>query len=470
MSNYPDFLISAMKGLLNDHTNNEITTEFFKENSNSNSELKNKLNLLEKQFNQELISDYLANYDKYQRTIITNQGENNSSYNKNEINKIDFNPKNTIKSDSDDFSSIFKVEKNEDNIGKTEGFLSKKLKRENEFNSENKSTKKKENKNNTKKLNKEIRNNTKDNLNKVKTMTNTNNDYDFISNNEEKELDKENEQNSLLDSEITINSDIQKNNENYEENDNESKQSIENESKEEQNNNIKDNDFFSFTHDSVNDIEDFYFKGERKKGKKHGFGIYKSKDKKEYFKGYWVDNELQGFGIYVNERTYSYYKGNFVDTYFDGYGRLSIKYPKELHVYEGEFKKDKINGFGIYYYNKKKTIYYMGDFKNDMKNGIGISVQKGQFTYECEYKNDIEDGIGTLNYNDGDIYKGEIFKGKLEGYGIHKHNKKDIHQESDYYGFFKNGDLKFGFFIKGNNKYFAEFQGLNIKKILKTLK
>ena len=145
MSNYPDFLISAMKGLLNDHTNNEIITEFFKENSNS--ELKNKLNLLKKQFNEELITDYLFNHDKYQRTIITNQEKNNSFYNKNEINnienKIDFNLKNIVNNDSDDFSSIFKIEKNEDNIGKTEDFLSKKIKRENEFNSENKSTKKK---------------------------------------------------------------------------------------------------------------------------------------------------------------------------------------------------------------------------------------------------------------------------------------------------------------------------------------
>ena len=72
MSNYPDFLISAMKGLLNDHTKNEIITEFLKENSNS--KLKNKLNLLEKQFNKELIADYLFNSDKYQRTIIENKG------------------------------------------------------------------------------------------------------------------------------------------------------------------------------------------------------------------------------------------------------------------------------------------------------------------------------------------------------------------------------------------------------------
>ena len=93
-----------------------------------------------------------------------------------------------------------------------------------------------------------------------------------------------------------------------------------------------------------------------------------------------------------------------------------------------------------------------------------------EFVYECEYKNDIEDGIGTLKYNDGDIYQGEVLEGKLEGYGIHIHNKKDIHQGSIYYGLFKNGRPKLGFFSQGNNKYFAEFQGLNIKKILHTFK
>ena len=129
MNNYPDILISAMKGLLNNHTNNEIITELFKDNSNSNSELKNKLNLLEKHFNREFIADYLFNYDKYQKAIIKNKREN-SSYHKNEINnnenKINFNLKNNISNDSDDFSSIFKLEKNEDNIGKNEDNIGKK--------------------------------------------------------------------------------------------------------------------------------------------------------------------------------------------------------------------------------------------------------------------------------------------------------------------------------------------------------
>ena len=112
----------------------------------------------------------------------------------------------------------------------------------------------------------------------------------------------------------------------------------------------------------------------------------------------------------------------------------------------------------------------MGEFENDKKSGIGISVKKGEFTYECEYKNDTEDGIGVLRYKDGDIYKGKIYKGKLEGYGIHIHNKKDKHQGSQYYAFFKNGKPKFGFYGNGNDYYFAEFNGLNLKKLLKIIK
>ena len=461
MDSNHELLISALKGLKTNYKISEIIKEFFIENSNT--ELKTKLNILEKQFGKSTIADYLFNYD--QKSKSEQKAINNVE---NIENKIVFNSNNNIKNEYDDSSSIFKKEKKENNIAGNEGFLNKKKKRE--LNKGKKSSKNKRMKKKiaVKKMNeksKSLNNNKIDNYIKVKKEINKNYDYDTF--NEEKELYKKDTKKSFLDFDLTENI-IQENiNEDNEEND---KESFENASKEGQNNSESFNLFY-FTHNSKYDEPDFYFNGQRKiDGKKTGFGIYIHKDKEIYFKGNWFENKLQGFGIYVNKKKNFIYKGSFVNTCFDGYGKLSIRYNRKFHDYEGEFKKDKLNGFGIYYYNKNKTCYYMGEFKNDKKNGIGISVKKGQFTFECEYKDDSEGGIGILNYDDGDIYKGEVLRGKLEGYGIHIHNKKDRHKGNKYYAFFREGKPIFGFYSNGEVKYFAEFQGLNIKKVKKIFK
>ena len=482
MNNYPDCLISAIKGLKNDYKISEIITEFFKENPES--KLKKKLNLLEKQFNKDIIFDYLFNYEKYHSSNPVNSVKQKSFPSQSKINNIEnnkvFDSNKNINTESNVSSSILKKVKKVKYIGKAQDLLNKKKKRE--FNNENKSTEKKQSENKNKnKSKKKTKNKTKtkklkeksinnyiiDNYINIKKTINKNKDYDFMSNNEEKESDKKNEQNSFLDFYLNEDLNNQNNNENYGENEN---VNLENESKEEQNNNLEKLDLSSFIHHPYYDEPDFFFNGKREEGKKTGFGVYININKKIYFKGNWVENEIQGFGIYVNEIKHFNYKGNFVNSFFEGYGKLSITYNKTIYHYEGEFKKDKLNGFGIYYYNKNKTNYYMGEFENDKKSGIGISVKKGEFTFECEYKNDIEDGIGVLRYKDGDIYKGKIYEGKLEGYGIHIHNKKDKHQGSQYYAFFKNGKPKFGFYGNGNDYYFAEFNGLNLKKILKIIK
>ena len=125
MNNYPESLISAMKGLLNDYKITKIIEEFFTEKPNS--ELKIKLNLLERQFKKETIADYLFNY------------QNNSSNNERNINNIeskidDFNLNSDINK-TDDSSLISQIKQKE------KVFLN--LKKKRELNNENNTTKNK---------------------------------------------------------------------------------------------------------------------------------------------------------------------------------------------------------------------------------------------------------------------------------------------------------------------------------------
>jgi hypothetical protein len=138
MNNYPDFLISAIKGLQNDYKISEIITEFFKENSET--ELKKKLNLLEKQFNKDIISDYLFNYEKYHgpntiKSVKQKSFSSQSKINNIENNKVFDSNKNII-TESDVSSSILKKEKKVKYMRKAQDFINKKKKRE--FNNENK--------------------------------------------------------------------------------------------------------------------------------------------------------------------------------------------------------------------------------------------------------------------------------------------------------------------------------------------
>ena len=84
--------------------------------------------------------------------------------------------------------------------------------------------------------------------------------------------------------------------------------------------------------------------------------------------------------------------------------------------YEGQFKNDKMEGKGIYYYNNGNR--YEGDFKNDKFEGKGIYYFNSGNRYEGEYKNDKKEGKGIYYYNNGNRYEGEYKNDKAEGKGI----------------------------------------------------
>lgn len=50
----------------------------------------------------------------------------------------------------------------------------------------------------------------------------------------------------------------------------------------------------------------------------------------------------------------------------EGLGKLKMK---NGYTYQGEFKKDKMNGQGTMYFNKEKTSFYEGDFLDNTMTG-----------------------------------------------------------------------------------------------------
>ena len=244
-------------------------------------------------------------------------------------------------------------------------------------------------------------------------------------------------------------------------------------------------------YDKFVDIIDDNYIGEKKKGKRHGFGIYSFIDGSRY-EGNWVENKREGFGksFYTSKNMYegefknnkkngfgrfikndgNIFYGYFKEDWMEGIGIITYKIGDK---YEGEFIKGKRNGLGSYYYNNGTK--FEGEWKNSRKNGKGIFYLDEENKYEGYWEenrrildNYIEDKeyikkkeiIGDkqikIEYIDGDIYQGEYNpKSKIiEGKGKYIFNNGDF-----YEGNFENN------LFSGEGNYF--FDGNNIIGIFK---
>ena len=134
---------------------------------------------------------------------------------------------------------------------------------------------------------------------------------------------------------------------------------------------------------------------------------------------------------YSNDDKYNryLYEGEWKDDLFDGYG---IMYWKNSDFYQGDWKKGLKEGKGIY--NFCNGDIYEGEFKNDKKEGKGIYTFNKLNRYEGEMKNDYIEGNGIFYWENGDKYIGEFKKAKAEGKGVQFH---------------VNGEMEMGFFSDG---------------------
>ena len=84
--------------------------------------------------------------------------------------------------------------------------------------------------------------------------------------------------------------------------------------------------------------------------------------------------------------------------------------------YEGQFKDDKCNGQGVYYFSNGDK--YEGPWVNNVRTGQGIYCFANGDTYEGEFADNRFDGYGVVDYSSqGERYAGEWRKGKYNGSG-----------------------------------------------------
>ncbi|KAL4445510.1 hypothetical protein ABPG74_004584 [Tetrahymena malaccensis] len=156
------------------------------------------------------------------------------------------------------------------------------------------------------------------------------------------------------------------------------------------------------------------------------------------------------------------YQGQFKEDKMNGKGTYFYNESSDCKKYEGEYVNDKMEGFGVLEWRDGDR--YEGYFKNGQKNGKGTyfyNESKSGKKHEGEYVNDKMEGFGVLEWRDGDRYEGYFKNGQMNGKGTYfynesnsgkKHEGEYVNDKKEGFGVFesRNGDRYEGYFKNGN--------------------
>jgi len=132
------------------------------------------------------------------------------------------------------------------------------------------------------------------------------------------------------------------------------------------------------------------------------------------YEGEWKECLKHGNGtdIFANGDTYI---GQYKDGKPFGYGQYIWK---NGSTYTGEFQNGLKYGFGKYRKSKEsRTNMYEGQYFKDKKQGFGIFKWASGNIYRGQYKSDEREGIGEMRWTDGSLYIGQWERGIQHGYG-----------------------------------------------------
>ena len=198
------------------------------------------------------------------------------------------------------------------------------------------------------------------------------------------------------------------------------------------------------------------FKGNLINGLKNGYGEQYCFSSKSTYKGEFRNNVFEGTGEIINETGY-HYQGGFLGGLRHGDNCLEEKIG--VRKYKGQFKRDKMNGKGIYewYEGQSKGDIYNGDFKDDLFDGNGTYQFSDGTIYIGEFKRGVKEGKGKIIYSDGSFYEGEYMDGHKSGKGVFQDMEGNKYEGNFYNGnkhskgkeTYTNGETLEGFWLNG---------------------
>ena len=197
--------------------------------------------------------------------------------------------------------------------------------------------------------------------------------------------------------------------------------------------------------------------GQTKNDKCNGHGKYIS-TKGDITNGFFKDNYLQGYELIERKRNNAIFEGEFDKNKFNGYG---IENFEDGSTYYGQYKNNEKSGIGTYAWSDGSN--YQGEWINGLPNGTGIFNDNKNRVYEGEWRYGKMNGIGLFKWDDGRKYIGLFSDDKREGFGIFFWSRP----LKIYLGFWVNG-LQNGvgkIFTSTKEKYYLWEEGKILKKI-----
>ena len=169
--------------------------------------------------------------------------------------------------------------------------------------------------------------------------------------------------------------------------------------------------------------------GEVKQDKLYGHGKFMN-IQGDIILGFFKDNCFHGYNYIERNQNNSKFEGQFEKNKFNGYG---IEQFSDGSSYFGQYKNNEKWGLGTYSWGN--GCQYQGEWRNGRPNGMGIFVDNKNRYYEGEWKNGKMNGIGLFKWGDGRKYFGEFNNDKRNGFGIYFWNNP----LKIYVGFWING-------------------------------
>ena len=196
--------------------------------------------------------------------------------------------------------------------------------------------------------------------------------------------------------------------------------------------------------------------GEIKQDRLHGHGKFMN-IQGDIIVGFFKDNCFHGYNIIERSQNNSKFEGQFEKNKFNGYG---IEQFSDGSSYFGQYKNNEKWGLGTYSWGN--GCQYQGEWKKGRPNGLGIFIDNKNRYYEGEWKNGMMNGIGMFKWGDGRKYFGRFNNDKRNGFGIYLWNNP----LKIYLGFWDNGAQNgIGKVLTSfKEKYFLWNKGKIIKK------
>ena len=135
-------------------------------------------------------------------------------------------------------------------------------------------------------------------------------------------------------------------------------------------------------------------------------------DNGDKYSGEWKNDKMHGYGTYTvgnlgtqGNNTGDKYVGEWLDGKYHGQGTY-------IHLngdkYVGEYKDGRMHGKGVYTF--ASGTKYVGEYRDGKRNGQFTVTYSTGVKYVGEFKNDKKHGHGTQYNADGTILKEGIFK------------------------------------------------------------